>query len=753
MSDTVTSLDLDGLGVTSRERDVLALLGERLTNAEIGERLFISVRTVESHVSSLLTKLRLSNRRELSRYAGVARKRGFPQPATSLIGRTDELAEISRLLVEHRLVMLHGVAGSGKTRLALEVGNRLADEFSEGAVFVDLVPVTDPESVAAAVATALAGTGEVNATLTDVVTYLAPREVLLVLDNCEHLLQGATRLAETVLTACPDVKVLATSREAFGLNPEWTFPVPPLALPDGDRSATESEAVRLLVERTASVRPDLDLLGRHLDEAVQICRLLDGLPLALELAAVQLAHLAPGDVVKRLDDRFRLLVGRADDGDPKTNTLRAAVDWSYELLDDKEGTLFDRLGVFAGGFSLDAAESVAGWGTLRSDEVSGLLGSLVWRSLVLPLSDRDVSRYRLLETMRAYALERLGDDIGTWERLCDWCIREVEDAAPRLTGADAGKLLNGIDRELGNLRNALRWAIDVRRVSDASRLAVGLWRYWHMRGNIAEGLRWLEEVLALQTEGDPTRLVTLEAAGGLAWWDGNMEKSRGYYEAALALLRSQGDDAGIANALYNLSLPSGFGGLIDEGLAYAEEAVELYEGLGDEAGVAKSSWAWGAVAHRARRDAEARMAYERALPIYRRLDDPFGLAWCHRMLGTTLINLGEDEEAVEQLSAGLRIFEEAGDLSGVILHLRDFAQLAINSGVLERAMTLTGAFNALEEETGFRLLEGFSEHLQGLEAVREELGDDRADELYERGRNLSQGQAIRLALGTSPEVV
>lgn len=750
MSETVTSLDLDGSGVTSRERDVLALLGERLTNAEIGERLFISVRTVESHVSSLLTKLELSNRRELSRYGGIARKRGFPIPGTSLIGRTGELAEVSRLLVEHRLVMLHGVAGSGKTRLAMEVGNRLADEFSEGAVFVDLVPLTDPKSVTAAVSRALAETGEVNATLTDVVAYLMPRQVLLVLDNCEHLLPGAARLAEAVLTECPDVKVLATSREAFGLNSEWTFPVPPLALPDGDRSAAESEAVRLLVERTASVRPDLDLSGTHLDEAVQICRLLDGLPLALELAAVQLAHLAPGDVVERLDDRFRLLVGRADDADPKTNTLRAAVDWSYELLDDREKMLFNRLGVFAGGFSLGAAESVAGWGILRQDEVSDLIGSLVWRSLVLPLPDRDVSRYRLLETMRAYALERLDDDIDTWELLCNWCIREVELAAPRLTGPDAGRLLNGIDRELGNLRNALRWAIDSRRVSDASRLAVGLWRYWHMRGNIAEGLRWLEEVLALQAEEDPTRLLTLEAAGGLAWWDGDMEKSRGYYEAALGLLRAKGDHAGVANALYNLSLPSGFGGLIDEGLAYAEEAVELYEGSGDEAGVAKSSWAWGAVAHRAGRDAEARIAYERALPIYQRLDDPFGLAWCHRMLGTSLINLGEDADAVAQLTAGLKIFEEAGDLSGVILHLRDFAQLAINQGENERALILTGAFGALEAETGLRLLEGFSEHLEGLDGIREKLGPDQADDLFERGRNLSQGQAVRYALGSQP---
>lgn len=750
MSDTVTSLNLEESGVTSREREVLALLGERLTNAEIGERLFISVRTVESHVSSLLTKLEVSNRRELSQYADSARKRGFPVPGTSLIGRERELTEVARLLAEHRLVMLSGVAGSGKTRLALEAGNRLADEFSGGAVFVDLVPVTDPELVTAAVAKALAGTGEVNATLTDVVDYLSEREVLLVLDNCEHVLDGAAQLVERVFAECQDTKFLATSREAIGFNSEWIFPVPPLALPNGERAAMDSDAVRLLVERTASVRPELDLLGDHLDAVVRICRLLDGLPLALELAAVQMAHLAPGDVVERLDDRFRLLVGRSGTPGSKSTTLRAAVDWSYELLNHEEKTLFNRLGVFAGGFSLGAAEWVGRGADISPEEVPDLIGSLVWRSLVLPLPDRDTSRYRLLETMRAYAMERLGSESEPWARLCNWCIREVEKAAPRLTGSEAGVLLNGIDRDLGNHRSALRWAIDSHRVSDASRLAVALWRYWHMRGNIAEGRHWLDEVLAMEGEDAPTRIRTLEAAGGLAWWDGDMERSRRYYQEALSLVRSSGNETDIANALYNLALPTAWSGLNDEGLEFADEARALYQRLGDEAGVAKSLWAWGAVAHHARRDAEARVSYEKALPIYERLDDPFGLAWAHRMLGTSLIDLGETEEAVDHLTAGLRIFEEAGDLSGVILHLRDFAQLAINEEQKERALILAGAFAALEEETGLRLLEGFSEQLHGLEELRDELGPDQAAELYERGRNLSRGQAVRFAL-SSPE--
>lgn len=749
MAHTMTSLDLDRLGVTSRERDVLALLGERLTNAEIGERLFISVRTVESHVSSLLSKLEVANRRELLRFAGAARQRGFPVPGTSLIGRENELAEVSRLLTERRLVTLSGVAGSGKTRLALAVGSRLADEFAGGAVFVDLIPVTDSDLVPAAVARALAGPGEVNATIGDIVAFLSTREVLLVLDNCEHVLSGVTRLVERVLAGCPDTKILATSRQALGSSPEWIFQVPPLGLPDGKRSPIDSEALRLLVERTIAVRPDLDLLGEHLDEAIQICVLLDGLPLALELAAVQMAHLVPADVVERLDDRFRLLVGRSQATDPKASTLRAAVDWSYELLGPKEKMVFNRLGVFAGGFSLEAAEWVTSDDDISPEEIPDVVGSLVWRSLVLPLSDHDTSRYRLLETMRAYALEHLGDGSEAWERLCGWCIREVEKMGPDLTGPEAGALLNRLDRELGNLRTALRWAIDSHMVTDASRLAVALWRYWHMRGNIAEGRRWLGEALAMGGEDSLIRIRTLEAAGGLAWWDGDMEASRRHYLEALGLLRSFGDDAEIANALFNLAFPTGWIGLTDEGLAYADEARSIYERLGDEAGVAKCYWAWGGVAHYARRDEEARVAYEKAIPIYERVGNNFDLAWAHRMLGTSLVNLGETEEAVAQLTAGLSIFEEAGDMSGVILHLRDFAQIAINNVQPERALTLAGAIAALEDETGLGLLEGFSEQLEGLDAIEEELGSDRSEEVYERGRNMSHTQAVRFALDES----
>lgn len=749
MSEPSASVDLDRAGITAREREVLTLLGERLTNAEIGERLFISVRTVESHVSALLTKLGVRSRRDLAQFAGAARRRGFPVPGTSLIGRQDQLTEIRQRLVDNRLVTLTGVAGAGKTRLALEVGNRLASEFADGAVFVDLVPVTDSDLVAGAVASALAATGEVRATIDEVAGYLAARELLVVVDNCEHVLRGAAELVEQVLSASAQVKVLTTSRQAFAMTGEWVYNVPPLGLPDGRQPAAEAESVRLMVERTEAVRPGLDLLGAHLDAVVDICLLLDGLPLAIELAAVQMAHLTPADLAARLDDRFRLLVSRSNSTTGKSTTLRAAMEWSYELLTPEEKALFNRLGVFAGSFSLEAAESMFGDGQIGSSEISDLVSALVWRSWLLPLADSDSSRYRLLETIRAFALEQLdaeGLSQQTWQNLARWSLGLVETAAPHLVRVDASDWLARIDRELGNLRAALRWAVGSGQADVASRMVVSLWRYWHMRGNVEEGRRWASDALAISGEDPLIRVRILEAAGGLAYWDGDMGRSREYYEEALKLLRRYGEEVEIANALYNAAFSYGFGGHTDRGLEYAESARKIFQHLDDEAGVAKCLWAWGAVAHRARREKEARVAYEKALPIYKRLDDTFSLAWAHRMLGTTLLRLGELEEARFHITEGLRLFDAAGDVSGMILNLRDFAQLALYTNQPERALTLAGALTAMEEESGLRLLEGFSEQLEGVEDVRIELGPDRADELLERGRNMSKMQAVRYAL-------
>lgn len=744
---------LDRAGVTAREREVLALLGERLTNGEIGERLYISVRTVESHVSSLLRKLGADTRRDLVQFASMATLRGFPVPSTSLIGREDLLDEIVARMSDSRLVTLSGVAGSGKTRMAIEAGNRMASDFQNGAVFVDLIPLNNPRFVTAAVATSLGlgGTGGSSAPTEDqVIAYLSQRDALVVLDNCEHVIGGAATLVDRVLSDCPDVKVLATSRQGFAQPAESLLMVPPLDVPNGgSKSLEDVESVRLLVERARSVRSDLDLLGEHGDAVAAICQRLDGLPLAIELAAVQLAHLTPEDVAARLDRRFRLLASRKADESPKA-TLQTALDWSYELLSKSESTVFNRLGVFTGSFSLEAAEAVCTDDEVDEGRVSEILGSLVWKSMILATPDQEESRFRLLETMREYARQRL-NEVGELHEIaarhCAWFLGRAERAAAHLTKPKADVWLRRLDQDLGNLRAALRWAIDTGETELGSRLMTGLWRYWHMRGDPQEGKGWIVEVLAMGGEEPLTRARTLEAAGGLAYWKADMQEARAYYEEALALVRSHGSEEDVANAVYNVITPYAYGAESDPetALRFADQAREMFERLGDEEGVARSNWAWGASAHAMGRDSDAVVAYEKALAIYSTLDETFMLGWVHRMLGWSLLRLDEFESARSHFDAGISLFDSAGDVSGVVLHLRDYAEMAIAQHDYERALVLAGTVQALEDESGIGMVGTSENRVEGLGRARDALGYDRAQELFNEGLEMSRARAIRYA--------
>lgn len=745
---------LDRAGVTAREREVLTLLGERLTNGEIGDRLYISVRTVESHVSSLLRKLGADTRRDLARFASVAGLRGFPVPSTSLVGRERLLEDIVARMTASRLVTLSGVAGSGKTRMAIEAGNRMASEFQNGAVFVDLIPLNNPRFVTAAVATSLGIGGTVGSsgpTEDQVIAYLTSRDTLVVLDNCEHVMEGAAELVDRVLTHCPEVKVLATSRQGFATPAESLLKIPPLEIPNGgSKPPSEVESVRLLVERAESIRSDLDLLGEHLDAALAICRRLDGLPLAIELAAVQLAHLTPEDVAAGLDQRFRLLGSRKVATPPKA-TLETALDWSYELLSVSESTVFNRLGVFTGSYSLDAAEAVCSDVEVDEDRVSEILGSLVWKSMILATPDQETSRFRLLETMREYARERLkerGELHAIATRHCEWFVERASEAAAHLTKPEADVWLRDLDQDLGNSRAALRWAIDTKETELASRLMVGLWRYWHMRGDPEEGKGWIEEVLEMGGEDPLTRARTLEAAGGLAYWSADMQEARTYYEEALAIVRSHGSEEDVANALYNVITPYAYGADSDPEIAlrYADQTREMYEHLGDDEGVARSNWAWGASAHALGRDSEAVVAYEEALAIYEKLDETFMLGWVHRMLGWSLLRLEELDSARAHFDVGIRLFDSAGDVSGVVLHLRDYAEMAIAQRDYERALVLAGTVQALEDESGIGMVGTSENRVEGLDRARHALGHDRAEELFKEGLEMSRSRAIHYAL-------
>lgn len=534
--------------VSAREAEVLAAVGEHLTNAEIGARLFISVRTVESHISSLLRKLQVSDRRALAAVAatlrvapvtvneraGTAAVAQLPSPLTSFVGRVAERAALIDALETHRLVTAVGPGGVGKTRLALSVAAEVTDRFADGAWFVDLVPVTDPAMIASTIAAAL-GLGEQHGRSAQdtVLGWLAGRETLLVLDNCEHLLDGVVALLESVLGGSPRVSVLATSRARLLVPFEWVFAVPGLSL-DADDGGL-GDAVELFLRRSAA--GGSLLAPADTPRIARVCQGLDGMALAIELAAARIPSLGLDGVEAGLADRLRLLTGGRRPGD-RQRSVRSLLDWSYALLPEPDRAVLRRVSVFATAFTAAAAAVVAGWPPVADEAVPIILAGLADQSLLVPIADPSGTRYRALETIRQYGIDRsddVGESVAASSRHLTWCL----DTGAALE-ADAREDLNGwrtaFDQLADELRRALRWAADTAQYRpDAYRLAIMLADLSFARGMLGESQQRYEQAAGLAPDGTA-------AATALRWAAGAAE-SRNFGTEALRLRRAAADAA------------------------------------------------------------------------------------------------------------------------------------------------------------------------------------------------------------------
>ncbi len=753
-------------------------------------------------VRLLAEALGLSREERASLDAAVTRRRGpslhaaahpdaqqrydlLPAAPNPLIGREHDEAAAVHLLThdETRLLTLTGPGGVGKTRLAMQVAEGLHDRYADGVVFVSLASLNDPDLVIAAVARALGVPARGESSLLEIVsTHLRDRRMLLVLDNFEHVVE-ASPVVHTLLAACRRLTVLITSRAPLHIQGEHELAVPPLATPDAAPLPPAADLARyasvtLFVSRARAAQPSFALTEANAAAIVAICRRLDGLPLAIELAAARVKLLPPPALLARLDGDpnatpLRLLTGGARDAPARQQTLRNTIAWSYDLLPAEERRVFQALAVFAGGATLEAAEAVcaaAADDTLGLPNALDVLSSLVDKSLVWVVeSAGDVavavdggSRMIMLRTIREYGLERL-EESGEWEaigaRHAAYYLALAEQAAPGLTGPEQTAWLARLGREEDNLRAALDWASwsegrDGETVLNGNgpeiglRLGSALWRFWHTRGQVSEGRAWLEKLLALSRQvGDDApslapRARALDAASALATEQGDHQRAATLLEESLRLYRRLGDRRGAATATNILGSVALRQGDYRRATALYEECLAARRDLDDPRGTAVALNNLGIVARYEGDHQRAASLYEESLAIKRTMGDPHSVALSLNNLGEVALDRGDDERAAVLFAESLALFEEQEGRWGIALLLTNLGNLARRQGYYEQATTQYKRSLTLYREMDNRVDVG--ECLEGLASVAGAQGQSRrAAQLF------GASAALRAATGTS----
>ena len=722
-----------------------------------------------------------------------ARPNNLPVQRTALLGREDDLAFVKRLVTAHRLVTVSGAGGVGKTRLALQVGADLIDRYERGVWFADLSPISDGGLVPSVIAQALDVSQSGDSIESSLLQALKNRELLLILDNCEHLLDAVAPLVDAILESCPHVHVLATSRQSLGVAGEFLHRLPSLSVPDASTATTDEArrhgATALFVERATAADSGFALSDDTAPIVADICRRLDGIPLAIELAAARIKVLSLPNLAKRLDERFKVLTGGHRTALRRQKTLLALIEWSYGLLDVREQTLFNRLGVFAGGFTLDAAAAVCSDGNVEGADVFDLLSSLADKSLVLAEIGGDSERYRLLESTRAYAIERLSEagERDTIERRHAEFFQTFARAAKAEHRAQPAEFwLARHERETDNLRSALSWSLQ-----QGSDIAIGAAiagssvRLWQAMGLSAEARRWA--TLALETLLEPARsdlqadlLLSLVLLGS----------GERIYEMAVRAqeLYEQSDDlAGTADALYLVAWQSHLAGRDAAADAAIARASDIYRSIGPELALAKCVNLRAVFADRRHDYSASKRLYREALEMFRALGD-------ERRVGGTLTNLGANEnhsgdhEAAERTNAealailsrkknaedlvilygnilitriwlgnvvgardagraGLRLARETGDERYVAELLLDLGSVAASSGKTAEAGRLLGYATSRLESLG---LGRIVEHRESGRVIEEKLESllepAEIDRITSEGAAWSEDRAVEEAM-------
>jgi predicted ATPase/class 3 adenylate cyclase len=718
----------------------------------------------------------------------------LPAQLTSFIGREQEVKELSRRLQSIRLLTLTGAGGIGKTRLAIEVAAEVLAEFKDGVWLVELASLTDPALVPQAVATILGVREQFGRPLIETLSdYLRPRAALLVVDNCEHLVAACAQLAQTLLVVCPQLKVIATSREALGVPGESVRPVPPLSLPDDSQdlaveTLSQYESIQLFLERAVAAFPSFRLTPRNARALVKICARLDGIPLAIEMAAARLQALSVEQIADRLDDTFRLLTAGSRTALPRHQTLRATLDWSYNLLTVEERRLLNRLSVFAGGFTLDAAEAVCEQQPGSETAVVDLLTRLVEKSLVVADRQVDRVRYRLLEPIRQYGRDKLVDlgESTTVERrhlsFFLWFVADGASGPPR----PFDQWLELSEQEFDNIRTALDWGLSGHDVQEGIRLAVAVWRLWLHRGSLSEGRFVLNRALTAAAENTPPllRMKTFNALAYIALTQDDYEEVASLCRQSLSLAGQTGDDretavalAILGHTLWHMNNATEAVKLCEESVALARkssdrrgiavavrefsyvlwhleeyarleplarEYLQLAGGLGDRSATADALLLLGRTALHHGDYSRAAALYEESLTLSRAQRDKVAALRAMISLADVAVLREMFAQAETLYQEGLVVAMELGDRWWLTRCVEGMAILEAYQARFARVATLLGA--AAELRDAIRSQHPPSNQEDAVQTARDKLGDHAFNHAWTRGRAMTPDDLVTFAL-------
>jgi non-specific serine/threonine protein kinase len=685
---------------------------------------------------------------------------------TTFVGRRREIADVRRLISAGRLVTLTGIGGVGKTRLAIQVAKDLRRAFPDGVWLVELAELTDGALVAHTAADVLGANERSGASPESALAErLRDQHVLLVLDNCEHVIEDCARLVEEVLRTASEVRVLATSREPLGVLGEHLWPVPPLSLPAEGQplpsgAETQYTALALFAERAATAVPGFTITDTSVATAAQICARLDGLPLAIELATARLRVISLEELLKRLDDQLKLLTAGARSWQARHQTLRAAIEWSFDLCAEPERLLWARASVFAGSFDLAAAEAICAGDSIKREDLVDVLAALVDKSVLACDVEGGHARYRLLETLRQYGQQKLresGAEPVLRARHRDWYTMVARRAEQSWFGPHQAEIFERMKWNRPNLRAALEYCLETRgETSSALYLAASLWFYWMPGGFLPEGRHWLERALAADATPSPERAKALWVSARIAVLQGDVDAAMPLLEACRSQALQVGDESALAHALH----VSGHVALLNDDLPVAtvflEEALARFQALDELSSVTIMSWVHLALAHTFQANYDRAVAVcEESRALCQARGEQWTLSYVLYALALAEWSRGETRQASEHARASLRLKRQFDDLIGIAVVVEVLAWVAAAEGDSVRAARLLGASHELWPSMGSLPLFGFKRlteaRVEAVDKVLHDLGRQRLDAAFGAGGKLGMTQLVEFALGETDE--